>query len=539
MTNQEHEEKFKTKFALKKIVKQLGSIKGRHTELVTVYIPADYSLHETLSQLRSEQSTADNIKSKPVRKNVTTALEKIMRYIQLYKKTPENGLALFCGNVSTTEARTIIELWAIEPPEPIKTKMYWCDQRFVMDPLQEMIAEKEIYGIINLDKSEASVALLVGKKIDTIFHKESIVPGKTRAGGQCFVKGTKVNCISGDMPIEDVKIGDAVISYDASNRKLVFGRVKRKFKKGVRKIYTITTDIQKIRTTAEHMFFVSNRSYFKEKDAADLSVGEFLVFVDNGKIKETKILSIEKETKNFPVFDISVKKYENYIANSLLVHNSSARFSRIREGLLNDWLKEVGEAANKIFTEHREVLGIILSGPGPIKDMFLKEDYLFADVKKNIIGTVDTSYTGQHGLEETLERGEELLKELGVTKEKVLLQKFLNELQKPHSLAVYGFSEVLRALEIGAVDTIIVSESVELKIREYQDAKGNIKLIAWKPGVVAPAEEKMLGEMDVIEYFEEKSKNFGSKLVVVSSDTREGLQFLHLAGIGAFLRYNI
>jgi peptide subunit release factor 1 (eRF1) len=51
---QEHEEKLKTKFALKKLVKHLSSIKGRHTELVTVYVPANYSLHEILGQLRNE-----------------------------------------------------------------------------------------------------------------------------------------------------------------------------------------------------------------------------------------------------------------------------------------------------------------------------------------------------------------------------------------------------------------------------------------------------------------------------------------------------
>lgn len=402
MPEQEHEEKLKTKFALKKLVKRLAAIKGRHTELVTVYVPANYSLHEVLGQLRSEQSTAENIKSKPVRKNVTTALEKIMRRIQLYKKTPEHGLALFCGNVSGSDARTEIELWAIEPPEPVKTKMYWCDQRFVLDPLQDMVAEREIYGIINLDKNEASVALLIGKKIDTIFHKESIVPGKTRAGGQ-----------------------------------------------------------------------------------------------------------------------------------------SSARFGRIREGMLNDWLKQVGEAANKIFMEHKEVLGIILSGPGPIKEMFLKEDYMFTDVKNKIIGTVDTSYTGEHGLEETLERGEDLLKELGVTKEKVLLQKFFNELQKPHGLVTYGFNEVIKALEMGAVDMVIVSESAELKVREYTNKEGEVKLIAWKSGVAIPPDEKMIGEMDVVEFFEEKVKGYGSKLSVVSADTREGLQFAHFGGIGAFLRYNI
>ena len=58
---------------------------------------------------------------------------------------------------------------------------------------------------------------------------------------------------------------------------------------------------------------------------------------------------------------------------------------------MNDWLKKVGEAANKIFGEHKETLGILLSGGGPVKEMLYKEDYMHADVKKNPEekGTVD------------------------------------------------------------------------------------------------------------------------------------------------------
>jgi hypothetical protein len=55
----------------------------------------------------------------------------------------------------------------------------------------------------------------------------------------------------------------------------------------------------------------------------------------------------------------------------------------VREGLLRDWFKRIAEAANKAFMEHKEVLGIIVSGSGPIKDEFLRDELLFADVKEN------------------------------------------------------------------------------------------------------------------------------------------------------------
>ncbi len=398
----------KAKLKMRKLLKQLAAIKGRHTELVSVYIPAGYSLHETTSQLRQEQSTSENIKSKTVRKNVTSAIEKIIRNLQLYKQTPVNGLAMFCGNVSEKEGAEDITLFAIEPPEPIKVKMYWCDQRFVLDPLDEMIAEKEIYGIISLDRSEFNIGLLVGKKLEPFVHKDSIVPGKTRAGGQ-----------------------------------------------------------------------------------------------------------------------------------------SSARFERVREGLLNDWLKECGEASNKFFGEHKDILGILLGGPGPVKEIFLKEDYLFTDVKKKILGTVDTSYTGEYGLNETIERGRDLIKEASVLREKKLLQKFLEELQKPHGLVAYGLQNVLDAVEKGAVDTVILSEKLETVEAEYECACGTKKRFVTQfeksKQVCETCNQLMrvLGEKDIVDALAEIAGNYGSKLELVSADTPEGRQFFELGGVGALLRYGI
>ncbi|MEM7813466.1 MAG: peptide chain release factor aRF-1 [Candidatus Aenigmatarchaeota archaeon] len=392
----------KEKIKLKKLVKELGAIKGRHTELVTVYIPAGFNLYDMVSTLRSEQNTASNIKSKTVRKNVVSALEKILGHLALYKKTPENGLAVFCGNVSEKEGVADIRLWSIEPPEPLRVKLYWCSQQFDLRPLEEMVAEKEIYGIICLDRSEADIALLVGKRIESLAHMESIVPGKSRAGGQ-----------------------------------------------------------------------------------------------------------------------------------------SSARFARVREGLKEDWFKRIAEAANKIFTEHKEVLGILVSGSGPVKEEFLRAELLYADVKKKILGTVNTSYTGSFGLEETIERGADLLKEAAVIKEKNLLMRFLTEIQKPHGLAVYGLEKAVEALEAGQLEQLLLSEGARYKQVEFEcghkqwlaaDAKANVC-------PACKAQKRVLYERAAEDVLEELAANFGTQLTLVSADTREGQQFLALGGIGGFLRY--
>ncbi|MAH43261.1 peptide chain release factor 1 [archaeon] len=396
------------KYKLKKLVKLLKGIRGRHTELVTVYVPSGYSLHEINSQLKDEQGTAKNIKSKPVRNNVVNALEKIIRHIALYKKTPVNGLALFSGNVSEKEGSKDIELWAIEPPEPIKVKLYWCDQKFDTTPLDDMMKEKGAIAIVVLDKSEADLGLLVGKAIKPMHHFESIVPGKTRAGGQ-----------------------------------------------------------------------------------------------------------------------------------------SSARFSRIREGLLNDWLKKIGEVLNKLMIDHKEVNGVLIAGPGPIKNMYIEGNYVQEQYKKKVVGIVDIGTTGEPGLHEAVERGQEFLRNAELSKEKDILQRFFNELQKTAPKVTYGINETIKAIELGAVDTIIISEDVDLEEVEYECDCGLSKAYVSEEKKtsqqcsICNKVKKLLGEKDIIEAMEELGKNYSSEVAVVSSETREGTQFLALGGVGALLRYAI
>lgn len=179
-------------YKLKKLLQELEQKKGRHTELVTVYIPAGFSLNEINNLLASEISLTQNVKSKTVRKNVIDALTKITQHLKLYKQTPEHGLAIFCGNVSGQEGKTDIKIWAIEPPEPLTAKMYWCDQLFELEPLRQQLKEKEVYGLIALDLKEASVGLLKGKSIEILRHLESIVPGKQIKGGQSAMRYQRV-----------------------------------------------------------------------------------------------------------------------------------------------------------------------------------------------------------------------------------------------------------------------------------------------------------------------------------------------------------
>ena len=173
-----------TKQELEELLEELEKHHGRQTELITVYIPAGYNVNATQKQLEAEKGTAKNIKSTSTRNNVTDALEKIVRFLKDFKKTPVNGMAVFCGNISKTEGQQDLQLWSVEPMQPLKMRLYRCDKEFVLDALKEQLEVDEVYGLLVMDRKEATIGLLEGKRVEFLQKMTSGVPSKVRAGGQ-------------------------------------------------------------------------------------------------------------------------------------------------------------------------------------------------------------------------------------------------------------------------------------------------------------------------------------------------------------------
>jgi peptide chain release factor subunit 1 len=172
-------------FRLRKTLNTLATKEGRGTELVSVYVPPGKQISDVLNTLRDEYGTASNIKSTTTRKNVMDAIVKVQQRLKLFKEPPENGLVIFCGAIPQNgPGSERIETYVIVPPEPIHIYLYRCDARFHTEYLQEMLREKETYGILLIDASEATLATLQGRRLEIVLNLTSGVPGKTRAGGQ-------------------------------------------------------------------------------------------------------------------------------------------------------------------------------------------------------------------------------------------------------------------------------------------------------------------------------------------------------------------
>ncbi len=358
-----------SKDALESLLEELESHKGRHTELITVYISAGYDIVSVQKQLEAEKSTAKNIKSTSTRKNVVDALDKIVRYIKDFKGNPENGLAIFCGNVSKVEGQDDLQLWSVEPPLPLKIRLYRCDKDFVLEPLRELLEVSEIFALLVMDRKEATIGVLEGKRIEILQKMTSGIPSKVRAGGQ-----------------------------------------------------------------------------------------------------------------------------------------SSQRFHRITEGLTKDFYKRISDEMKNLFYENKKLKGILIGGPIPTKDEFIDDEYLPTILRNKIIGRVDIGGSDESGLKELVEKSQDILASQEIVYEKKLMEKFFNTLGSKPDFVVYKQDSVKKALEYGAVDTLLLSKEYDKSLAK------ELKKIA--------------------------DEN-GTKVELVSTDTEEGKQFFQLSGVGALLRYKL
>jgi peptide chain release factor subunit 1 len=171
-------------YEFRRKIRKLSEYRGTGTQLVSVYIPSGYPIPEITSKLREEVNQASNIKSKTTRTNVTSALEKIINYLKHFRKTPKNGMAIFCGNISQNPSKVDIQLFAVEPPYELKMSIYRCDSSFFLEPLQRMLEAKDSYGIVVLDGREATIALLKGTDVQIVKKLHSTAHAKIRKGGQ-------------------------------------------------------------------------------------------------------------------------------------------------------------------------------------------------------------------------------------------------------------------------------------------------------------------------------------------------------------------
>lgn len=403
-------------YEFKKTLKDLSQKRGRGTELVSVYIPPGKQLSDVGKHMRDELGQSANIKSKQTKKNVQSAIEVILQSIRLYKQPPEHGLVLFVGMIPKGGPGTEkMEKYIIEPPEPIVTYWYKCNNEFFLEPLEYMIEERDTYGLAVVDRKEATIATLKGKKVNIVGKLTSGVPGKHKAGGQ-----------------------------------------------------------------------------------------------------------------------------------------SQRRFDRVIEDEAREFLKRIAKRINDEFLPLKDDLkAVVIGGPGFTKNDLVDADYIQYEIKDKIIATVDTSYTGDFGIREVINKSTDILNELDVIHEKEVIQKFLGELRKDDGLYSYGEDEVRNNLIIGAVDTLLLSEDLSSMRKTFKcgncgyETKITVKDQAEADSIEerCPECNELIKEEDselLVDDFVEMAEEMNSNVEFISTETEEGMQLYRaFGGIGAILRYYV
>jgi len=426
----------------------------------------------------------------------------------------------------------------------LETKIYWCDQVFVLDPLKDMLKDKDVYGLLVLDAREATIGILRGKKIIVRKKLESAVPSKTVKGGMCLHKATMIKLANGqEVPINKIKKGDEVLSYDFVDNKLKASVVEEVYKRKVEKAKKIFFEKDSIIASYDHLIFVK-KDKVEEKFVKDLEKQDVVFVLEGETIKEAKIKNMSETFVEASIFfyDLEVRPYGNYFANNLLVHNSQGRYDRLREDAINEFLSKVGEVASNVFLEEN-VIGVLIGGPGPVKERIAKEDYLNYQIRNKILAVKDVGYTDEYGLEELVKRSEDVLQQAEIFREKKLLSDFFVKLREGEN-AVVGLEKTLKALEMGAVNELIILENFEYVRKHLVCENGHKKTVIAKKDEkikcdVCGKEMNVEKEEDIFDEIVLKAEELGAKVNIVSDDTEEGKGFRSMGGIGALLRFKI
>ena len=234
---------------------------------------------------------------------------------------------------------------------------------------------------------------------------------------------------------------------------------------------------------------------------------------------------------------------------------SAHRFERMIEHAAHEFFVRIAEMCAEAFLPKKDQLkGILLGGPGATKEFFYKEGFLHYELQQKVVQPLfDTGYTDEYGLKEMVEKATQTLHGLELTEEKRLVQRLLAEIRKAETgLAAYGERDVAHALEIGAVDTLLVSDGLRQRRvtfkctacqREFGRSLPDDEVDRVLDGPCPNCGARSLTETaseDYVEGLFRRAAESGAAARLVSTESEEGEMLVKaFGGVAALLRYPV
>lgn len=232
---------------------------------------------------------------------------------------------------------------------------------------------------------------------------------------------------------------------------------------------------------------------------------------------------------------------------------SALRFSRLRDEKRHNYVRKVAEHAVQHFITNDKVnvQGLVLAGSADFKTELSGSDLFDPRLAAKVIKIVDVSYGGENGFNQAIELAGESLSNVKFVQEKKLIQQYFDEISQDTGKYCFGVEDTLKGLELGAVETLIVWENLDITRYTLRNAAGE-EVIVYSNKETEKDREKFIDkstgiEMEqaadpqsLLEWFTEKYKEFGAQLEFVSNKSQEGAQFVKgFGGIGGLLRYKV
>jgi len=232
---------------------------------------------------------------------------------------------------------------------------------------------------------------------------------------------------------------------------------------------------------------------------------------------------------------------------------SALRFSRLRDEKRHNYVRKVAELAVQHFITNDKVnvTGLVLAGSADFKTELSQSDMFDPRLASKVIKVVDVSYGGENGFNQAIDLSAESLANVKFVQEKKLIQRYFDEISQDSGKYCFGIADTLKALELGAVETLIVWENLDITRFILRNAAGE-EIIVYVNKEQEKDREKFLDkstgiEMEqsqepqpLLEWFAEKYKEFGANLEFVTNRSQEGAQFVKgFGGIGGLLRYKV
>ncbi|KAL5528961.1 SU2 [Sanghuangporus baumii] len=232
---------------------------------------------------------------------------------------------------------------------------------------------------------------------------------------------------------------------------------------------------------------------------------------------------------------------------------SALRFSRLRDEKRHNYVRKVAELAVQHFITNDKVnvTGLVLAGSADFKTELSQSDMLDQRLAAKIVKVVDVSYGGENGFNQAIELAGESLANVKFVQEKKLIQRYFDEISQDTGKYCFGVEDTLKGLDLGAVETLIVWENLDITRYVLRNAAGE-EIIVHVSKEQEKDREKFIDkstglEMEqiqepqsLLEWLADKYKEFGANLEFVTDRSQEGAQFVKgFGGIGGILRYKV